>query len=217
MRTGPERRPSNLPATTARSPYRAAVDGDRWGPDGPPDEAYSRVSDDRRYLGLHATAEEAVSRLVARCAVTVSPVDVPGRWKSGVRRAALLVPDGPGAPMTVIWTGFGVVVRAGHAYEEGFPVCGCDACDEDPERLADDLAEAIEAVAAGGLVETRRRRRLGADDARVELRRAGGSSTTSGRLTEPDDSRHAIPRGTTSWPPWPPADPPDAADPRRRP
>jgi hypothetical protein len=34
-----------------------------------------------------------------------------------------------------------------------FPVCGCDACDEDWERGADELEDAVLAVAAGRFTE----------------------------------------------------------------
>lgn len=175
------------------------MDRGTWGPDGPPEEAYSRVSDDTRYLGLHADADRLVADLVHRYAVEAEPATVTGRWRGGVVRATRLVPAGDGAPLTVVWTGFGLVVRAGHAYELGLPGCGCDACDEDPDDLARDLDDVATAVAAGGLTETRRHRRLGADPWRIALDGVNGSSGTLG----PGSPGAAIPVGTADWPPWP--------------
>ena len=173
----------------------------RWGPDGPPEEAYSRVSDPGLYLALHPIADRLVSRLVSRYRVEAEPAEATGPWRD-IERATLLVPDGAGAPATVIWTGVGVALRAGHAFVRGFPSCGCDACDEDPDGLAADLEQTLEAIAAGGLVETRRSHRVGADTATVELRSTSGGSR-SGRISGPRDPRHAIPAGTVDWPAWP--------------
>jgi len=161
------------------------------------------VSDPMRYLSLHPVADLLVSRLVSRFRVEAEPAEVEGRWRSGVERATRLVPEGDGTPVTVIWTGFGVAVEAGHAYDRGFPVCGCDACDEDPDHLAQELEETLDALATGGLTEERRSRRFGPDEASIELRSSAGSSSSTGPLLEPDDPRHAIPAGTTTWPPWP--------------
>lgn len=171
--------------------------------DGPPDEAYSRVTDPERYRPLHAVSDRLVEDLVARYDVVRAPVDVVGHWRGGVRRATSLRPaDGDGAAIVVIITGFGLVVRAGHAYERGFPVCGCDACDEDPAELARDLTEAVDAIVSGGLTETRRRRRLGKDPFSIELRDTrGGVTRTSGTVERDEDD--VIPMGTTRWAAWP--------------
>jgi hypothetical protein len=179
------------------------MDRGTWGPDGPPEEAYSRVSDPGLYLSLHPVADRLVSRLVSRYRVEAEAAEVTGPWR-GIERATRLVPDGGGAPVTVIWTGVGVAVRAGHAFERGLPFCGCDACDEDPGWLATDLEETLEALASGGLVETRRSHRIGADEASVELRGPRGGNRSRGRITERRDPRHAIPVGTIAWPPWTP-------------
>ncbi|HEX7131604.1 MAG TPA: DUF6226 family protein [Iamia sp.] len=119
------------------------------GPD-PPEEAYSRVSDPERYLSLHAVADDLVTALVAEGTVEAGAVEVEGRWRGGVLRAVELRPlAGGGTPVTVITTGFGVVVRGGTARERGFPVCGCDACDESPGYLADELGTVLRALVGG--------------------------------------------------------------------
>ena len=107
----------------------------RWGPEGPPEEAYSRVTDAGRFAPLHDAAIEMIARLdagfgvervegwglddeleekltCARPTVKLSPVD----------------PDA--APITVTFSDFpGLHVRFGRWSTELFPVCGCDACD----------------------------------------------------------------------------------------
>lgn len=177
------------------------MDRDTWGEDGPPGEAYSRVTDPTRYLGLHPVADRVVDRLVARFRVIAEPAAIEGRWRGGVERATRIVPADGGAPLTVVWTGFGVVVRAGHAFERGLPGCGCDACDEEPAELATDLEEVLEAVAAGGLTETRTRRLLGADRYAVRLAGEGGHEERSGAVKDGDGED--VPVGTWAWPPWP--------------
>jgi hypothetical protein len=44
--------------------------GNRWGPAGPPDEAYSRVTDPQRYAPLHAIARDVLDDLQRRFDVT---------------------------------------------------------------------------------------------------------------------------------------------------
>lgn len=40
--------------------------GDRWGPAGPPEQAYSRVTDPQRYRGLHRAARSLLTALEDR-------------------------------------------------------------------------------------------------------------------------------------------------------
>ena len=48
--------------------------GDRWGIEGPPDEAYSRVTNPERFQPLHAAATELLDRLEREFAVERSEV-----------------------------------------------------------------------------------------------------------------------------------------------
>ncbi len=181
-----------------------------WGPDGPPEEAYNRVTDPERFRPLHAAADRLVADLVARYEVEVVPVDVApevARWAGGTERAVeLRPPSGTGATVLLAWTGFpGVVVHAGHSYELVLPSCGCDACDEPLDWMVDELHRDIDGIAAGGLTESRHRRPLRRDRVEVELQYLGGHATSSGTIEadELQDRRLTIPVGTTDWDPWP--------------
>ena len=58
-------------------------------------------------------------------------------------------PGGDGIPIGVEFTDFpGVIIRVGMK-DFPFPVCGCDACDEEVGRLATDMEELVEAAVAG--------------------------------------------------------------------
>ena len=66
-----------------------------------------------------------------------------------------LTPNNDGAPATVTLTEFpGLYVRFGEWHDEAFPTRGCDACDELPGELAEDLREKLWAVAQGQFRET---------------------------------------------------------------
>ena len=61
--------------------------GDRWGSDGPPEEAYSRVTNPGRFQPLHDAATELLDRLEREFAVErldVVPRDVVYSREAGV-------------------------------------------------------------------------------------------------------------------------------------
>jgi hypothetical protein len=109
---------------------------DRWGPEGPPPEAYSRVTNPERFGPLHRFAERLLTNLEEEFDVSreedlgLDP-DL-GRNEPTVR----LTPRPPEAgTLTIAFTSFpGLLVRLGHWYEEPIPGCGCDACDETAEQ-----------------------------------------------------------------------------------
>ena len=131
----------------------------RWGPEGPPEEAYSRVTDAGRFAPLHDAADETIARLeadydverdegwgldeelekgmtCARPTVKLSPVD----------------PDA--ASITVVFSDFpGLNLRFGRWRTELFPVCGCDACDDSVDDLVGELTMMVESVTAGAFRE----------------------------------------------------------------
>ena len=72
-----------------------------------------------------------------------------------VLQAVKITPrDSRAAALTFVLTGYpGVMVHAGVLHDFPFPVCGCDACDETVETVADRLEMLVLSVAAGGYSE----------------------------------------------------------------
>lgn len=133
-----------------------------WRGDGPPDWAYNSTSNLDRFAPLHRVAEALVEHLVAVYQVNVS---------EGRDHAAGLEPEPPdfvrlvrletngtsGEPMTIVFTSFpGVVLYPGSRFPEGFPACGCDACDDSVDDVADSLEERVLALANQELGWSRR-------------------------------------------------------------
>lgn len=125
----------------------------------PPDEAYGRVTNPERYAVLHDAARAEIDRLCATYDVErIDGLDLDPSTRQGWEGSpsTRLVPAGGGAPLTISLTAFpGVRLRAGHAYRDGFPNCGCDACDEQPDDLIERLTEQIDDIVAGRFAETR--------------------------------------------------------------
>lgn len=58
------------------------------------------------------------------------------------------------APLTFVLTKFpGVFLHAGALRDHYFPSCGCDACDDDVEGLAEQLEWTVRAVVSGRYFE----------------------------------------------------------------
>ena len=130
-------------------------EGSRWGPDGPPEEAYSRVTNAERFRPLHTAMLEIIGRLERD--FDAAREDGYGLDEELERRFDLalpsvrLTPSDPGAaPIAVAFSGFpGIQVRFGWWYTEPFPSCGCDACDESAEGEIKRLTEMIDDVISG--------------------------------------------------------------------
>jgi hypothetical protein len=179
--------------------------GDRWRGAGPPEEAYSRVSDPDRYLGLrpigHLLLDDLERRYDVRREVTT---DRDLRTNEPVA-AIRLVPATPeAAPLGLAFGSFGLVLRTGRDDLLPLPQCGCDACDETVEDVADRLYEYVHAVVNGAFGERILRGYDGWWHERW-YQHAGGSQ--SGR-TLLDDAEYraldaALPSGEQRWAPWP--------------
>ncbi|MCZ2824333.1 MULTISPECIES: DUF6226 family protein [unclassified Modestobacter] len=168
--------------------------GDRWGPGGPPEDAYSRVTDPQRYASLHGVADRLVTDLVERYGVSVTDEPV----RPGEVRAVRLHPRSAGsADLVVVHTEFGVRLRAGRWVEESFPRCGCDACDEEPTDLGEELGEFAADVVHGRLAEELT---AGLRTRTLAVERPRSSATRS--LTR-DELRQLGPTGRHEWQPWP--------------
>ncbi len=123
----------------------------RWGEAGPPDEAYSRVTDPTRFAPLHALGTALLDDLEARFQVSRSVSSEPDPHSPDeVAPAVTLTPSSPGAaPLTVVTTAFpGLIMRFGGVVVT-LPECGCDACDETIPDLTELLNRHVAALVAG--------------------------------------------------------------------
>ncbi len=119
------------------------------------DSAYGRVTNPERFAALHQATDELVADLRQRFDVLVEPVAPEGDNVTGGFMSAVRVsPSNEGAAVTITLTGFpGLYVRFGAKHTEAFPQCGCDACDEQPDQLEDDLRRKVQCVAQGRFSE----------------------------------------------------------------
>ncbi|MEF3404755.1 DUF6226 family protein [Agromyces sp. CCNWLW203] len=132
----------------------------RWGmdSDGPPQEAYSRVTDTERYRPLHDFALALVDDLEAEFDVERDHEPPVASWLSegvDVVSAIRLRPrTDDAAPITIGLTSFpGLVIGCGEFTRLTLPFCGCDACDEHVADSVDSAREHIDAVVSGGFAE----------------------------------------------------------------
>ncbi|GAA1059024.1 DUF6226 family protein [Agromyces bracchium] len=186
--------------------------GNRWGVNGPPEDAYSRTSNLDRFAGLHTVAHALIEWLRS-----VFDVDV----DAGPHVAAdlLLRPDDPvhsvrltprsaeSAPLTFVLTSFpGVYLHAGALHDFHFPVCGCDACDDDVRSLAEELEWTVRTVVTGHYGESVNPRASGWLGYRLEepgVRTSSGQSRTDEVSVERlERARHLVPADGL-WRPWP--------------
>ena len=184
--------------------------GNRWGIEGPPEEAYSRVTNPERFQPLHDAALELLDRLEREFAVERlegSGGDDELGGRSLARPTIRLTPHDPqAAPIVVAFTDFpGLFFRFGTWHTEPFPHCGCDACDETADRLIENMTKMVEAFVSGGFREAMRVPLLLGDGWREsEFRHSGGSSSSGGRvrrsraLEMTGGKRHL----TFDWKPW---------------
>ena len=197
--------------------------GDRLGIGGPPEEAYSRVTNPERFQPLHDAATGLLDRLEREFAVErlerPDADDELGRI-SLARPAIRLTPHDPqAAPIVVAFSEFpGLHVRFGSWRTEPFPRCGCDACDETPDELIEEMTRMVNAVVSGGFRESIRVPPLLGDgwresefqfnDDHGRFRRSQSRVSRSRALEMTGGER----RVTLEWKPWP-----DATQPPRRP
>ena len=190
------------------------MSGDRWGIEGPPEEAYSRVTNPERFRPLHAAAMELLDRLEREFAVErLEGHDADEELGRGslARPPIRLVPHDPqAAPIVVAFTEFpGLRLRFGSWRTEPFPDCGCDACDETAEVSIEEMTRMVEAVVSGGFREAMRVPPLLGDGRQESEFRPndghGGFSRSRGRVPR---SRALEMTGgerdvTLEWKPWP--------------
>ncbi len=111
------------------------------------------------YSVLHDAARELLDQLSRDYAVEVITgpqvdEDLAGRTPSETT-VRLQPSTGAGAPLTVAFTAFpGLIVRFGTWQVEAYPVCGCDACDEQPADLVDRFRDQVRAAVSDGFTES---------------------------------------------------------------
>jgi hypothetical protein len=187
------------------------MNGNRWGAEGPPLEAYSRVTDPERFGCLHKVAAELLDPLEREFdAERGEGYGLDPELEQGVKLArpsVTLVPrDAGAAPIVVAFSAFpGLRVRFGRWHMVAFPTCGCDACDETAEPEINRLSSLIDNVTAGRYRESLRITADGVASLRSEFwsvseRSAGQSQVdrASTRLL-----LAARDRSSYDWRPWP--------------
>ena len=181
-----------------------------WGGEGPPDEAYSRVTEPERFRPLHDWTLETVERLETEYDVTFEEgkgIDVELERYSIVGPTIKLTPSQDScARVTIAFTDFpGIAVRVGRWVIDRFPSCGCDACDEMPDEEFERFTELLDDVVAGRFRESMRlqpgedgwsSREFWSDD---ELRSSGGSRVPRSKASRILNGKKEI---VLEWQPW---------------
>ena len=165
----------------------------------PEDDAYSRVTRPDRYQMVVDAAHATMDRLQATHEVERSDGELgdldPERWP---RAVVTRLDPSEGAPIVLGMTDFpGVIVRAGNWFVEGFPTCGCDACDEQPLDVVEALEEVVEGVIGGQFTEV-----LTKASVSFSFTAERGGTQVERKLERGEWKSLGTP-GTHEWLPWP--------------
>ena len=179
----------------------------RWGAEGPPEDAYSRVTNAERFRSIHQMALDMLARLEAEFDVDrmegYGQDDEMEEHIELARPSIKLTPRGDSrAPITMVFTAFpGIGVKVGRWHSRWFPNCGCDACDETAEDEYSKLEELVEAAVSGRFRERLKVSRFGEAWAEREYWsdqfRRGGRSRVDMPVTLGRTMDEAI-----EWVPW---------------
>lgn len=182
-----------------------------WGGEGPPDEAYSRVTEPERFWPLHEWTLEVVDRLLTEYDVTLEEnklTDTELELSTLVRPIMKLTPSQDScAPITIAFTDFpGITVRVGRWVTDQFPSCGCDACDEMPDEEFVGLTELLDDVVGGRFRESMRLQPGGDGWSGREFWSAEGHSSGESRVPRAKAVRILNGKSEIAleWQPWPP-------------
>ena len=108
-----------------------------------------------RSAPLHQVAAHLVEYLINAYQLSASEAPDLARTLDGeppdfARLVRLSPHAADGDTLTVVFTSFpGVVLYAGSRFSEAFPACGCDACDDTSQDVAESLVERVLALASG--------------------------------------------------------------------
>ena len=187
-----------------------------WGPEGPPEDAYSRVTEPERFMLLHAWAIEAVALLNMSYEVTLDEgigMDAELERRPLSRPTLKVAPfQDSCAPITIAFTDFpGLAVRFGSWAIDWFPSCGCDACDETPDSEIERLNRLLNDVVAGRFRESLRLERRffwsrGEGQRTSEFWSADHRSSRGTRLSHDEASQilNGEAEAVMEWKPWQP-------------
>ena len=183
-----------------------------WGAEGPPEDAYSRVTEPERFRPLHESVLEFVARLQADYEVTREEgtgLDTELE-KVPLSRATIRVTplQNSCAPVTIAFTDFpGLAVRLGRWETAWFPSCGCDACDEMADKEFERFTELLSDVVAGRFRESLHLGWRG-DGRRMAEFWSGGHRRSKRNQRVPRNAASQALKGrkdlVLDWMPWPP-------------
>ncbi len=182
-----------------------------WSGEGPPEEAYSRVTEPERFAPLHDWALDTVARLERDYEVIrVEGVGLDHDLeRSQISRPTIkLTPlQDSGAPATIVFTDFpGLAVRMGRWFTDWFPSCGCDACDEMPDGVFEEFTRLVRCVVSSGFRESlyllpRGDGRCTREFRSDEYHRSGGSRVSRDEARSILSDQDEI---VLEWTPWQP-------------
>ena len=137
--------------------------GNRWASRGgtPPEDSYSVDEHPERFAPLHTVAAALIDYLVSNCEVDVEEghhvtADLlhASTAEETVRAVRLTPRSDACAPLIIVLTSYPAVqVYAGTLFEEFYPSCGCNACDERWDDVAEELEWHVFAIVGGGFGE----------------------------------------------------------------
>ena len=184
-----------------------------WSGEGPPDDAYSRVTEPERFAPLHGWALEAIVRLQTEYEVGLDEDGVTDPYlelRPLSRPLIKLTPvQDSAAPVTIAFNDFpGLGVRVGRWVTDWFPSCGCDACDEMPEDEFERFTELLSDVVAGRFRESLHLDPRGGAWSSMELWCGEHRRISGGKSMVPWDEATQVLNGETKfaleWKPWQP-------------
>ncbi len=167
----------------------------------PDDDAYGRVTRPERYAPLQPFARRLIDELLDEYDAESRREDVgePGEAACDVTDRTRVSPrSGNGGSIVVGLTRLpGVVLGIGRWHSYHFPRCGCDACDEQLDDLAADMASIVDAFVNGRFTEYLDAGRLG------HHWTSPGRSSSGWTPLDPTDPRTDQPDEIIDWSAWP--------------